>query len=41
MVKDPAEQIVDVCVRTVGFGFTVTVTLKLDPVHEPDVGVTV
>jgi hypothetical protein len=41
ILNDPAEQIVAVCAITFGFGFTVTVAAKLEPMQLPDVGVTV
>ena len=34
-------QIVAVCAVTNGFGLTVIVVVNVDPVHEPDTGVTV
>ena len=40
-VNVPPLQIVDVCAATAGTGFTVTVTVNVDPAHTPDVGVTV
>lgn len=39
--KDPPLQIVAVWLGMSGFGLMVTVAVKLDPVHVPEVGVTV
>jgi hypothetical protein len=40
-VKPAALQATDVIFETVGFGFTVIVTVKVFPVHPPERGVTV
>ena len=40
-VKAAALHAVAVCDVTNGFGLTVTVTVNVDPVHDPDTGVTV
>ena len=40
-VKAVALHVVAVCAVTNGFGLTVTVTVNVDPGHDPDNGVTV
>lgn len=40
-VNGPPLQIVLTILVTAGFGLTVTITVKLDPVQVPDFGVTV
>ena len=40
-VNAVALHVVALCAVTYGFGLTVTVTVNVDPAHEPDNGVTV